>query len=134
MFKLQNLNILPSELVDMIADYHDYDKYCKPQHQEKLKHINNDIIDIRNILEPIRPGLVRQCWGPTILEDIHWNIEEEEEIHDNDYDEYWEEIMDNLADNNIDDEENNFGLDYDDDNSEADRGILSEWISNLELA
>ena len=30
---------IPTELVDMIADYHDYEKYCKPQHAEKLKEV-----------------------------------------------------------------------------------------------
>ena len=141
MFAKHLLNSLPSELVDIIADYHDYEKYCKPQHQEKLNNINRDIISMSHVMKPIHPNLARQCWGPQahLLPVIDWNNQEEEEIHDNDYDIYWEEIMDNLADNNIDDEENNFGLDYDDthyyddDNSEADRHIISEWISDLEL-
>ena len=108
MFTQQLLNSLPSELVDIIADYHDYEKYCKPQHQEKLKNINKDIIDMSNLMKPIHPNLARQCWGPLahLLPEIDWNVEEEEEINDNDYDIYWQEIMDNLA-NNIDD-------DYDD--------------------
>ena len=35
----KNLNSLPFELVDLIADYHDYDKYCKPGHKVLLKNI-----------------------------------------------------------------------------------------------
>ena len=135
MFTTQQLNSLPAVIVDLIADYHDYEKYCKPQHQENLKNINDDIIDMSHLMKPIHPNLARQCWGPQahLLPDIDWNVEEEEEIHDNDYDIYWEEIMDNLADNNIDDEENNFGFDYDDDISEADRNIIYEWISDIEI-
>ena len=34
---------IPPEIVDMIADYHDYDKYCKPKHQEKFKEVINVI-------------------------------------------------------------------------------------------
>lgn len=105
MFTQQLLNSLPSELVDIIADYHDYEKYCKPQHQEKLKNINKDIIEMSHLMKPIHPNLARQCWGPLahLLSEIDWNVEEEEEINDNDYDIYWQEIMDNLANNNIDD-------------------------------
>tara|TARA_B100002019_G_C21099001_1_gene512537 strand:- start:232 stop:549 length:318 start_codon:yes stop_codon:yes gene_type:complete len=103
MFAQQLLNSLPSELVDIIADYHDYEKYCKPQHQEKLKDINKDIIQMSHVMNPIHPNLARQCWGPLahLLPEIDWNIEEED-IHDNDYDIYWEEIMEELAANNID--------------------------------
>ena len=34
---------LPTEVVDMIADYHDYEKYCKPEHAKKLKEVITNI-------------------------------------------------------------------------------------------
>ena len=54
---------IPPEIVDMIADYVDYDKYCKPQHYEKLKGVINDIGDMAVIMEPIMPCLAWECWG-----------------------------------------------------------------------
>lgn len=54
---------LPYEIVDIIADYHDFDKYCKPQHQKKLKNINEDIISMDSIMKPIAPRLAKECWG-----------------------------------------------------------------------
>lgn len=54
---------LPYEIVDIIADYHDFDKYCKPQHQKKLKIINEDIISMDSIMKPIAPRLAKECWG-----------------------------------------------------------------------
>ena len=54
---------LPFEIVDIIADYHDYNKYCKPQHQKKLKNVNEDIISMDRVMKPIVPRLVKECWG-----------------------------------------------------------------------
>lgn len=76
---------LPEEIVNIIADYHDYEKYCKPQHYELLKGVINDIGDIAQILDPIKPCLVRQCWGNLsyqLEDDYEWNIEEESALHD----------------------------------------------------
>jgi len=55
---------IPVEIVDLIADYHDYDKYCKPKHQEKFKEVINDIGNMASIMPIINPVLVWQCWGP----------------------------------------------------------------------
>ena len=30
------ITTLPIELVEQIADYHNYEKYCKPKHQSNL--------------------------------------------------------------------------------------------------
>ena len=54
---------IPPEIVDMIADYVDYDKYCKPQHYENLKGVINDIGDMAEIMETIMPHLAWECWG-----------------------------------------------------------------------
>ena len=54
---------LPFELVNLIADYHNYEKYCKPKHVENLKKVNKDIIDMGEIMKPIIPKIVWQCWG-----------------------------------------------------------------------
>jgi len=51
---------LPYEIIDIIADYHDFDKH---QHQKKLKNINEDIISMDSIMKPIAPRLAKECWG-----------------------------------------------------------------------
>lgn len=60
----RNMKFLPRELVDMIADYHDYDKYCKPAHKVLLNNILDNIKDIGEIMpDKINPNIVWQCWG-----------------------------------------------------------------------
>ncbi len=58
---------LPTELVDIIVDYGDYEKYCKPQHYENLKGVINDIGDmalIQSIDEKLLSCYIaRECWG-----------------------------------------------------------------------
>ena len=52
MFLEKELHInfyLPVELVDLIADYHDYTKYCMPEHKELYRHVVIDIIEIKKI-------------------------------------------------------------------------------------
>jgi hypothetical protein len=44
------MKFLPIEIVDIIADYHDYDKYCKPQHKENFKNVLKDILLISKCL------------------------------------------------------------------------------------
>ena len=63
----KNIPYLPIELVDIIVDYGDYEKYCKPQHYEQLKGVINDIGDMssfqcidKNLLSCC---IARQCWG-----------------------------------------------------------------------
>ena len=62
----RNMKFIPPELVDMIADYHDYDKYCKPTHKVLLKSILDDIKAMSEIMPTINPVLVWQCWGPGV--------------------------------------------------------------------
>ena len=62
MFKIKTF--IPPELVNIIADYHDYNKYCKPKHQKKYKEVLIDILDMSEIMKPIKPTLAKECWGP----------------------------------------------------------------------
>lgn len=63
---------IPEELVNIIADYHDYEKYCKPEHYEKLKGVINDIGDMACIMpDGISPYISSRCWGPKGLSDIN---------------------------------------------------------------
>ena len=57
---------LPFELVDNIADYHNYIKYCKPNHEKIFIHVLNDILDVKKIFchdSNLSPSIVYQCWG-----------------------------------------------------------------------
>lgn len=63
----KNIPDLPTELVDIIIDYADYEKYCKPDHYEKLKGVINDIGDMA-LIQSIDERLLSsyraiQCWG-----------------------------------------------------------------------
>ena len=98
-FTKKNMDLLPYELVDIIADYHDYHKYCKPAHIEKLKEVINDIGDMAAIMDIdnhiIPPNLVWQCWGAG-ADEFHdfWDILDNEEV--------WTTENDNLIDIDID--------------------------------
>ena len=54
---------LPIEIVNEIADYHDYQKYCKPDHKIKFDNVMNDIISMNEIMKPISAKLAKECWG-----------------------------------------------------------------------
>ena len=88
---------MPYEVVDLIADFRDYEKYYKPSHYENLKGVINDIGDMAGIMQTISPSIVWQCWGPGCIPNTVWD----------------ETLEYNFGIEN-DDEENNFGLDYDD--------------------
>lgn len=93
---------LPEDVVNIIADFHDYQKYCKPIHKKLFQPVVDDIIKMGAIMDFISPTIAYNCWGPgsKYLED-HYNFWPEE--NDNHQEDTWS-----------DDEENNFGLDYDD--------------------
>ena len=78
--------LLPFELVYLIADYHDYDKYCKPQHKEKYQDVIADIYSMGQIMPFISPKIAYEFWGSGLaykgLNDLI------------DYENYWAEIMD----------------------------------------
>jgi hypothetical protein len=60
---LKNLSYLPSELVDIIADFHDYDRYYKPSHKLNLRNVLYDIQTMNSIMKPISAKLAKECWG-----------------------------------------------------------------------
>ena len=66
------MTYLPPEIVDLIADYQDYDKYCKPQHYKNLKGVINDIGDMASIMSTISPNIAWQCWGPGSIPNTVW--------------------------------------------------------------
>jgi hypothetical protein len=68
---------LPVELASMIADYHDYDKYCKPSHKVKYCEVLKDIKDMGVIMPYISPYIARQCWGNKPSWKYDWKPEEE---------------------------------------------------------
>ena len=57
-------NKIPLEIIDLIADYHDYEKYCKPKHQKIYKDVLDDLNNIFKIINGfIPPNIVYTCWG-----------------------------------------------------------------------
>ncbi len=61
---MKNNTFIPPELVNLIADYHDYEKYCKPNHKKKWKVVLCDIISMGEIMKPtIIPRIARECFG-----------------------------------------------------------------------
>lgn len=77
-FKKSVFKYFPTELVDLIADYHDYDKHCKPNHKEKYVNVLNDINYMGQVIIPVSPSIAKQCWGSQshLLPTIDWNNEE----------------------------------------------------------
>ncbi len=66
-----NLQCLPIEIVNEIADYHDYEKYFKPIHQKKFKHVIYDIYMMGGIMNPISAKIARECWGSKITHNLY---------------------------------------------------------------
>jgi hypothetical protein len=64
MFDEKNIPYLPYELVDIIADFVDYEKYYKPHHNKRFKGVINDIENISEFMTYIIPNIAWQCWGP----------------------------------------------------------------------
>lgn len=57
-------NKIPFEIIDLIADYHDYEKYCKPNHQKMYKNVLDDLNNIFELFHGfIPPNIVYTCWG-----------------------------------------------------------------------
>ena len=113
---LQVIPFVPKEIVNIIADYHDYYKYCKPLHQKKYNLVMNDIVSMGKIMYFISPKIAYTCWGsgpnliPNNHEDIHLGYDPSlnSSRMDIEYD-----ISSDEESGWSDDEENNFGLDYD---------------------
>tara|TARA_B100002019_G_C20972591_1_gene451849 strand:- start:232 stop:564 length:333 start_codon:yes stop_codon:yes gene_type:complete len=96
---------IPEELVNIIADYHDYDKYCKPEHQLKFKDVMRDIINMSEVMNPISAKLVKECWGPysqILYNEYMWQDDTWLSIQPNTFNE-WMDYYD-------EDEDNNYGM------------------------
>ena len=110
---------IPSEIVDIIADFHDYEKYSKPKHQTKYNPVLKDIITMGELMIPtIRPRIAKECWGsnPTMIYNPQENVWETfVEIPVDVYDQITQtfENENYLMYLDNDDEENNYGLNYD---------------------
>lgn len=109
LFNNKFLEILPEELVNIIADYHDYHKHCKPKHKIQFNMVMNDIITISKVMNPISPKIVKGCWGfsstITVYDDNMWQTDnwlgiDADTLHHN-------FMYDNISE---DDEENNYGM------------------------
>ena len=102
---------LPYELVDIIADYHDYNKYCKPKHEKLFRVVVGDINLLGNLLKPIKPYTVWNSWGPPAQRRAHHGL-----IRNLPYQAYSTSTtyLEDEAIVSDDDEENNFGMNYDD--------------------
>mgnify|MGYP001120524166 FL=1 len=72
---------LPFELVDIIADYHDYNKYYKPAHNVIYRDVMSDIISMGEIMPEMMPRIAKECWGNEQAW-LAWATEEELDIED----------------------------------------------------
>ena len=109
MFKIKTF--IPPELVNIIADYHDYNKYCKPKHEKLFRVVVGDINLLGNLLKPIKPYTVWNSWGPPAQRRAHHGL-----IRNLPYQAYSTSTtyLEDEAIVSDDDEENNFGMNYDD--------------------
>ena len=59
------MDTLPDELILEITDFIDYEKYCKPVHQNVFKNVLEDILDMSAItgMELLSPLIAYECWG-----------------------------------------------------------------------
>ena len=68
MLKMRRLHRFPRELIDLIADYHDYRKYCLPRHKEIFNDVLNDIHSMSEIMpQYLSPIIAYECWGAGAL-------------------------------------------------------------------
>ena len=113
MLNMQKFPYIPEELVDIIADYHDYDKYCKPTHQCKFKDVLCDIMNMSEIMSTISPKIAKECWGSysqIIYNEYMWQDDSWLSIHTNHVNE-WIDFPSLLEEDNYDnDYEDNYGM------------------------
>lgn len=86
---------IPIEVVNMVIDYIDYDKYNKMEHKNgPFKNVLADFIDMSYIFptsDNILPSISSMCWGKSkMIEDVMyindmWNADHE--IDEEDWDE-----------------------------------------------
>ena len=108
---------IPNEIVDIIADFHDHEKYYKPEHKNRFESVLHDIIKIGETMDPISARIAKECWGssPTMIYNPQENVWETfVEIPVEVYDQITQTFENGNYQMylNNDDEENNFGLNY----------------------
>lgn len=103
---MDNIPFLPKEIINAIADFNDYKKYCKPKHKSFFQYVVADIKKMGRIMDFISPVIAYNCWGPGSKYMHHLDPSE----YFNSDEETWSSDEEDFND----DEENNFGLDYDD--------------------
>ena len=75
-------NQVPLEVVDVIIDYVDYEKYGIIAQKKVYQNVLTDIIAMSEILKPITPWIAKQCWGSNFnFNESQWLVEDEENIH-----------------------------------------------------
>lgn len=76
-------NQVPVEVVDVIIDYVDYEKYGIIAQKKVYQNVLTDVIAMNEILKPITPWIAKQCWGALNLNfnELQWVVEDEENIH-----------------------------------------------------
>ena len=78
------------DIVNLIADFHDYEKYCKPLHHKKYKSVLDDIADMGTIMpNGISPYISIQCWGIRgicqVTNELNYESDEEQYFNDFEY-------------------------------------------------
>ena len=112
--KMHKFPYIPEELVDIIADYHDYDKYCKPEHQSKFKDVLCDIMNMSEIMITISPKIAKECWGPysqMVYNEYMWQNDNWLSVHPDTIDEWMDYYEDDEETHYpYSDDENNYGM------------------------
>tara|TARA_Y100000992_G_scaffold294341_1_gene253975 strand:+ start:98 stop:469 length:372 start_codon:yes stop_codon:yes gene_type:complete len=95
-FDYNSVPYLPNELVYIIVDFLDYEKYYKPQHYELLKGVINNIGDMASTFSIMQPSLSALLYGNyrvprsisksrsitnRIYGVVPWNEEDDEQPH-----------------------------------------------------
>ena len=74
---------LPYEIVDEIADYHDYDKYCKPKHKTLFNKVMKNIVEMSEVFyndNNLPPSIAYQCWGNGWPRE--WDLDSDDGFHE----------------------------------------------------
>lgn len=78
---------LPSEIIERIADYHDYIKYSRPLHKEKFKNVLASILEMSEVFygdNNLSPRIAFQCWGNGWPRE--WELDSEDGFYNSDGD------------------------------------------------
>jgi hypothetical protein len=82
------LRLIPREVVDMIADYHDYEKHSRPQHSNNYRLVMGDIVNMSQFQcdeQNMSPHIAYNCWGVNsnvVSDEEYWELFDEDELDD----------------------------------------------------